>query len=588
MEMPYKNIEYILYEGLVQIQEILVILGLDEDLLKTVAESKNLIRNKKYTVAVMGEFRRGKSSLINALLGGKILPADATPTTATINRITYGDHPGALITYKNGETQKIDISQLCNYITKITSEDEARALKIQEATVFYPTVICQNHIDIIDTPGLNDEDHMTQITIDMVNHVDAVILPIHARSPFSETEKKFICQLILSRNIQTLVVVVTFLDQLDEDEYEYGMFLQAIGTRIRQNVLQELVKRNESEEIIGKAHAMLDNLNIYGISSKLALTAFMTNNLELLHKSHFEEFKTALTRLVTAGQLQNACEKAIESIRLVVSQLQAQNEKKAAALCSQLQQISLHREAVLRFCMERNRMLNTVFAQSYAEISEIIAGNNALKNTLAKNFINRLTRVKINSHELIRIALQEAADSSFFYVNNTHGSKCRGELMQAVASDADKLKIMRTAALEEHLEFLQMTDHFDPAENVQFANTVLHNIDFSWAVSPIPNAGDLTKVNVIETVVNAVDCSVKQYIHLFEAGFAAIRKNWFNRMQADAECLSREAMANSEQLTHACEIKIHTQKTNFDVLFKKAENIQSELETQWGVFSNSL
>ena len=210
MATEYRSIEYRLHEYLVQMQEMLSILEFDQSLLDCIQDCKELIKNKQYTVAVMGEFKRGKSSLINALLGARILPADATPTTATINRITYGPEPGAVIAFRNGTSREISIGELEDYVTKKTADGEAQALQIREATVYFPTVICQNHIDIIDTPGLNDDPRMTRITIEMIEHADAVIVPIHARAPFSETEKKFVCQLIESESIQNLVFVVTF------------------------------------------------------------------------------------------------------------------------------------------------------------------------------------------------------------------------------------------------------------------------------------------------------------------------------------------------------------------------------------------
>ena len=225
MATEYQSVEYRLHECLVQMQDMLSVLNFDQSLLDALQECKNLIKNKQYKVAVMGEFKRGKSSLINALLGSRILPADATPTTATINRITYGAAPRAVITFQDGREQEIPVHELKDYVTKITAEGAARALQIKEATVYFPTVFCQNHIDIIDTPGLNDDARMTQITIDMVANVDAVIVPIHAHAPFSETEMKFVCQLIESENITNLVFVVTFLDQLDEDDYNYERFM---------------------------------------------------------------------------------------------------------------------------------------------------------------------------------------------------------------------------------------------------------------------------------------------------------------------------------------------------------------------------
>ena len=102
MSVDYKSIEFRLHELLVRIQEMLILLNADNSLLTRIIDNKELIKSKKYNVAVMGEFKKGKSSLINALLGSNILPADVTPTTATINRITYGIVPTVVINYKNG------------------------------------------------------------------------------------------------------------------------------------------------------------------------------------------------------------------------------------------------------------------------------------------------------------------------------------------------------------------------------------------------------------------------------------------------------------------------------------------------------
>jgi len=86
----YKDIEFKLHEYLINLKNVLSLLDVQDKLISDIDQSINLIKSRKYNVAVVGEFRRGKSSLINALLGFKVLPADVTPTTATINRITYG------------------------------------------------------------------------------------------------------------------------------------------------------------------------------------------------------------------------------------------------------------------------------------------------------------------------------------------------------------------------------------------------------------------------------------------------------------------------------------------------------------------
>jgi ribosome biogenesis GTPase A len=76
-------------------------------MLGEISACKDLIETKRYSVVVVGEFNHGKSSLINALLGAKVLPTDAIPTTATINRITYGQEKKVTISYKDGGVEDI-------------------------------------------------------------------------------------------------------------------------------------------------------------------------------------------------------------------------------------------------------------------------------------------------------------------------------------------------------------------------------------------------------------------------------------------------------------------------------------------------
>ena len=122
--MDFKDIEFELYGNLIQMKNILSYYKREDDIIQDLVNCAELIKTKKYHVAVVGEFRRGKSSLINAMLGLKVLPADVTPTTATINRITFGTEPQVTICYKDGGTELIPIEELKNYVTKQTVEME--------------------------------------------------------------------------------------------------------------------------------------------------------------------------------------------------------------------------------------------------------------------------------------------------------------------------------------------------------------------------------------------------------------------------------------------------------------------------------
>jgi len=173
-----------------------------------------------FNVAVVGEFKRGKSTLINALLRRQVLPANVLPCSATLNRITYGIHPLVEIHYRErdgqpGSVEQITIEQLAEYVTKLTPESERRAADIEEAIVQYPLELCKNGVDIIDTPGLNDEDNMTAITSSVLQRTDAAIFVILSTSPFSETEKEFLNNM-LTEDLAQVLFVVNRIDSIDD------------------------------------------------------------------------------------------------------------------------------------------------------------------------------------------------------------------------------------------------------------------------------------------------------------------------------------------------------------------------------------
>lgn len=587
MATEYRSVEYRLHECLVQMQEMLSVLDFDQTLLGSIRDCKDLVKSKQYKIAVMGEFKRGKSSLINVLLGAKILPADATPTTATINRITYGATPKAVITFRDGKREEISIGELADYVTKTTADGEARALRIKEATVYFPTVICQNHIDIIDTPGLNDEARMTQITIDMIANVDAVIVPIHARAPFSETEKKFVCQLIESDSINNLVLVVTFLDQLDEDDYDYEKFMEYIRRRIQSEVFSELEKRNSSEAVIQKAHKLLDQLRINGISSSLALESFVSNNRELRNKSRFEPFYDTLIGIVTAKQLENAIRKAIEALRFVVSQFDVQNQKRREFLEGGFRELDRCTEAFKKYRSDSPKALDAIFFKNYDTLQAMISGFNANKNYIVGEFVKGLSQVRQDKHEVILAALNETADR----VSREIRKRCmavQSEMVQIFGAALSSLQERERRELRCVSGFLgvsKMAGFDETARSMaRFTKTILENAVFAWGAPYVPKVQDLTNCNVIETVIQAADVSVANYIGKLNQIMTTIRKNWFGQFSAHMEALSSCVVEELGRKREAQDLQYKAYLRNYQTFCQNAQEILHRCESLWEEF----
>lgn len=263
------------------------------NLVEIISKSLNRIENNYFKIVVLGDFNRGKSTFINALLGQEILPSDILATTATPSRIIYSLTPAAKVAFKDGSAQEIEILELSNYVTKLTSESEATAAKIKEAIVYYPIPYCQNNVEIIDTPGLSDDEAMTNVTYNMINQCDLVIMVISAQSPFSISEGEFFTNTLLENGINHVLFVVNRIDAFPSHEDAIKV-ISLIKNRIQKCIKDWVEQQLNPPDNLRK----IGNFKIFGISAFEALQAKQSRNQKLLAKSLFGHFEYALKTLI--------------------------------------------------------------------------------------------------------------------------------------------------------------------------------------------------------------------------------------------------------------------------------------------------
>lgn len=274
--------------------KILNLKGNEESIEETLAK----VANDSFDVAIIGEFKRGKSTLINAILGQEILPSDVLPTTATLNRVTYGIKPGVQVIYKDGTKEEVEIDKLNDYVTKLSAESEQKAATVKEATIYYPTSYCKNNVDIIDTPGLNDDEHMTQVTLSVLPQIDAAIFVIMAQAPFSEYERDFLENKMLTSDMGRVIFAVNCIDRCDEDDAE--RIIESIGKRINSYVLEKAKKvMGEDSEEYAVYKRKIGTPKVFGISAKQALKGKLKGDEELIVRSNYPAFEAELERLLT-------------------------------------------------------------------------------------------------------------------------------------------------------------------------------------------------------------------------------------------------------------------------------------------------
>lgn len=313
----HREIEFALNAALTQLREIAQQLKTPETVSEVTAVQQRLT-NHTFTLAVVGEFKRGKSTFINALLGKEILPADVVPTSATLNRVTYGLSPGVQVIMKATDetpeqTVAIPIDELADYVTKLTPDAESMAERVKEAVVYYPNDYCRNNVSIIDTPGLNDEAKMTEVTRSVLPQLDAALMVIMPNAPFAETEGEFLREL-LENEVGRILFVVTAIDRVRR-ERDRESVLNLIRSRIVKAVeIYAAAKFPEGSDDYQLCLQRLGNPRIYPISGYDALIAKEENDEAALEKSGFAEFERVLERFLVE-------ERGAVALRVVVEQV---------------------------------------------------------------------------------------------------------------------------------------------------------------------------------------------------------------------------------------------------------------------------
>ncbi len=223
--------------ALTEDKEIAEVLG--ADFIGELKASDALVQKRSsepFTLVILGEFKRGKSTIINALLGKELAPSNVSPETYTINEISYSQVPKVEAVLENGDRRILTFRDITRDRLKIKMR-------------LYPSKIA--HLDIkdnapilkemriVDTPGLSDlEDLDKQVTEYLVN-ADAIMYATSSLLPFSESEQIYLASHIQPQRFGMLYVLVNMIDALQnrQDVDKIMRRFKSISGRIVPNAI---------------------------------------------------------------------------------------------------------------------------------------------------------------------------------------------------------------------------------------------------------------------------------------------------------------------------------------------------------------
>ena len=262
------------------------------ELSRMVNNLESAIHQDCYKILVLGEFKRGKSTLVNALLGRSIVPMDVLPETATLNEVVYSDTPFVKVFYSNGLVEDGTLS--AEFLQRFSANAEnSQAHLVDKIQMGYPLPFLQDKITLVDTPGVADLDETRcDVTYQIIPQANAVIFLLDANTPLTQSEKDFLVDRLIPQGIDNILFLLNKYDFIDEEEDEG--FLEEVEHRLRITLKDEA------------GNDLLKEIRILPISAKMALEGHIYDKESLVHESGLVQVQERLMQMLSKGDVETA------------------------------------------------------------------------------------------------------------------------------------------------------------------------------------------------------------------------------------------------------------------------------------------
>ncbi|MFN3739482.1 MAG: dynamin family protein [Thermodesulfovibrionales bacterium] len=272
------------------------------------------IEKNTFNLVVVGQFKRGKTSLINALLGEDILPVAVVPLTSIVTIMTYGEALRIKVYFNDGRVSEIKPESLADYVTEKGNPKNIKDVK--EVVITYPSPYLKEGVRLIDTPGVGSiYQHNTDVAYQYLPKSDAAMFLLSVDQPMSKAELDFLNDVKeYSNKIFFLLNKADYLNEKDlweSIEFSKGVLKGVMGADVR----------------------------LFPVSARLALEAKKCNSQELLQKSRLLEFSDALNRFLMEEKGKILLLSVINNLLRILSQSRFEIELELKSLTVPLEEL---------------------------------------------------------------------------------------------------------------------------------------------------------------------------------------------------------------------------------------------------------
>jgi predicted GTPase len=177
------------------------------------------ISEGRFYVACIGQFKRGKSTVLNALVGASVLPTGVVPVTAVPTIVRYGRRTAARMRFDAGGWTDIPVTTIDEYVSEKNPENAKHVAALE---IFVPSSLLATGMCLVDTPGLGSVfTGNTAATKAFIPHIDAALVVIGADPPLAGEELLLVDA--VARHVPDLIIALNKSDRTTDAERSAAM-----------------------------------------------------------------------------------------------------------------------------------------------------------------------------------------------------------------------------------------------------------------------------------------------------------------------------------------------------------------------------
>jgi Dynamin family len=334
------------------------------------------LRQERFQLAALGQFKRGKSTLLNALIGAPVLPISVVPLTAIPTFIAFGREPSLCISFHDGRAPEdhrgLGDEAIRTILHRFVTEEgnPANRLGVARAELNFPSPLLARGVVLIDTPGVGSTySHNTETALGVLPECDAALFVISIDPPISALELDYL------RRIRPHVVRIFFIlnkidNASDEERRSAAAFLRRTLEEHRLIAAGDAIfALSARQALAAREQGKSDDADDSGIA------AFERHLLSFLAAEKTHALWSAVVRKADGllGEAEAELALAIRAFELPLADLEA----RAASFAATLQQFETQRKSVRDLLQgERRRLAEELERQAGSlrgDASELLA-----------------------------------------------------------------------------------------------------------------------------------------------------------------------------------------------------------------------